>query len=366
LLKRLPVVGPLMRTAVRGLRQVPTVASEFPFLLRCRRQVAQLDLLVFAGSHQLNDFVGGPWVFPYNALKWTLVARSVGATVVFLSMGAGPIDTWLGRRFIRWALLMASYRSYRDKTAKETVDSLQVSAHNRVVPDLAFSLTMPSPPAAPRRKRLVVGINPLPLYADYWFLTDVARYEAFVQKLAQFADWLVLRGCEVRFIPTQLKVDPAVIQDIKGEMTAIGAGDDEYDSRVVDPQVRDLSELMAAITEVDCMVATRYHGILLSLGLEKPVLAIAYHQKSRDLMTWLGLGQYVVDGDTFGVDDLIERFPQLEADASTVTAALQRQLPAFREEVQTQYDEVFRLVESTGSPPLRVSEREPEFIGRTG
>ena len=360
------MVGALARAVIGGLRQVPTIASEVPFLFKCRRRIARLDLLVFAGSHQLNDFVGGPWVFPYTVLKWTLMARLAGATVVFLSMGAGPIDSWLGRRFIRWALLLASYRSYRDETAAAVVDSLQVSANNRVVPDLAFSLTIPTPRTAPRGKRLVVGLNPLPLYADYWYLTDVARYEAYVAKLAQFADWLVNRGCEVRFIPTQLKVDPAVIRDIKQQMTTVEAGEGEHDSHVVDPPVHNLDELIYALSEVDCMVATRYHGILLSLSLRKPVLAIAYHPKSRDLMTWLGLERYVVDGNNFGVEGLIERFLQLEADAPDVTAALLRQLPAFREKVQAQYDEIFRLLEPTGSSPILVSEQEPELIGRAG
>ena len=366
LVKRLPVVGPVSRAVVRCLRQVAVVASEFPFMLASWRHTAQLDLLVFAGSHQLNDFVGGPWAYPYTVLKWTLSARLGRAPVVFLSMGAGPIDSWLGRRFIRWALLLASYRSYRDETAKGVAESLQVSGHDRVVPDLAFSLTVPTPQVAPRRKPLVVGLNPLPLYADYWYLTDGARYEAYVAKLAQFADWLVGRGCEVRFIPTQLKVDPAVIQDIRREMTMIGAAEDEYDSHVVDPQVRNLDELIAALSGVDCMVATRYHGILLSLSLEKPVLAVAYHQKSRDLMTWLGLGQYVVSGDTFGVDDLIERFPQLEAEATAIAAVLRRKIPDFQKQVQVQYDEVFRLLEPTGSRPHRPDEQESERVGLAG
>ena len=93
------------------------------------------------------------------------------------------------------------------------------------------------------------------------------------------------------------------------------------------------------------MVATRYHGILLSLALHKPVLAIAYHEKSRDLMDWLGLGDYVIDGATFTVEALTERFALLEKESRSIASSLRQQTPDFQSSVQAQYDEVFKLME---------------------
>jgi len=344
LVKRIPVLSSVARGALGVLETLPEIIREISFLLDCRRQIKGLDLLIFAGSHQLNDFVDGPWAFPYTVLKWTLLAREAGAKVVFLSLGAGPIDTWLGRRFIRRALKLSSYRSYRGETSKQVVDSLHVFETNKVVPDLAFSLDSPFLSKEVARSRVpVVGINPLPLYSDYWYMTDERKYEAYVGKLAAFADWLVDRGCEVRFIPTQLKVDPAVIADVRRRMTKKGTP--EYDELIVEPTIHGLDELLAALSELDVMVATRYHGILLSLALHKPVLAIAYHEKSRDLMNWLGLGDYVIDGDTFTVEALTERFPLLEKESRAIRSSLRQQTPDFQSAVQAQYDEVFKLME---------------------
>lgn len=357
LVKLIPILSSVARSIWQVLETVPEIGREVRFLLDCRQRTKGLDLLIFAGSHQLNDFVGGPWAFPYTVLKWTLLARAAGAKVVFLSLGAGPIDTWLGRRFIRRALKLASYRSYRDETAKQVVDSLHLFKKDRVVPDLAFSLDWPH--ASKKGARIggpVVGINPLPLYAEYWYTRDEKMYETYIRKLARFADWLVDRGCEVRFIPTQLKVDPAVIEDVRRRMTQ--NGEREHDKLISEPTILCLDDLLSALAELDLMVATRYHGILLSLALNKPVLAIAYHKKSRDLMSWLGQGNYVVDGDTFSVESLTERFPLLEKESVSITNVLRQHIPDFQSSVQAQYDEVFRLMEGMRRYPHQLLSKE--------
>jgi len=346
LLKGIPILSSIARSTLRALETVPEIGREVSFLLDCRQCTKGLDLLIFAGSHQLNHFVGGPWSFPYTVLKWALLARMAGAKVVFLSLGAGPIDTWLGRRFIRNALKLSSYRSYRDETSKQVVDTLHVFETNKVVPDLAFSLDSPIVSKAAAGSRVpIVGINPMPLYSDYWHITDKRKYEAYVGKLAVFADWLVDRGCEVRFIPTQLKVDPAVIGDVRRRMTQHGRP--EHDKLIVEPTIQCLDDLLSALSELDIMVATRYHGILLSLALHKPVLAVAYHAKSRDLMNWLGQGDYVINGDTFSVDELTGKFPFLEKESGSIASSLRRQTPNFQSAVQAQYNEVFKFVEET-------------------
>lgn len=343
LIDRIPVVASVARRTLAVLETLPRIVREVLFLLECRRRVRGLDLLIIAGSHQLNDFVGGPWAFPYTVLKWTLLAREAGAKVVFLSLGAGPISSWMGRVFLRQALKLASYRSYRDVTAKREVDGL-FEQTDEVVPDLAFSLDLRiDRKESARAGRRIVGINPMPLYTDYWHETNLSKYEIYVRKLAKFADRLVEGGCEVHFIPTQLRVDPSVIADVRKHMAT--SNRPECEELIVEPIVQSLDHLLSALGAVDIMVATRYHGILLSLALQKPVLAIAYHDKSRDVMEWLGLAKYSVDGDSFTADALTDVMRLLESDGSAIATSLRQQLPGFRSAVQAQYDEVFQLVE---------------------
>ena len=342
-LKKIPLLHAMVRGTWRAFEVIPKFGRELVFLLKSWRHTKGLDLLVIAGSHQLNDYVGGPWSFPYTVLKWTLLARAAGARIVFLSMGAGPIQTWLGQRFICYALRIASYRSYRDETSRQVVEFLCARHADQVIPDLAFSLDLP--PIAHKStggRRAIVGINPLPFYAEYWHTTDRQKYGIYIEKLAAFADWLVEGDCEVRFIPTQLRVDPAVIADVRDRMRYNNVP--KFQNMVVEPTIQCLDELMSALAELDLMVATRYHGILLALAVQVPVLAIAYHDKSRDLMGWLAQGHHVLDGEIFTADALKKQFTQLRTESETIRRTLQEQIPIFRSLVEKQYDDVFERI----------------------
>lgn len=359
-LRKIPVLYPVLR----GMLLVPRLATILPnearFLLECRRNLKGLDLMIVAGSHQLNDFVGGPWAFPYTVLKWATLTRMSGAKLVFMSMGAGPIGSWLGQFFIRRSLRLASYRSYRDETARRVVEDLGVFDKQPVVPDLAFSLRMPAKSVHGRRRRPgpgVVGINPLPFHDSvYWWVSEPGRYEAYVAKLARFADWLVDRGHAVWFVSTQLRVDPAVIADVKGMMKSVRSA--EHAERIVEPPIRSLSDLIDVLAKLDIIAATRYHGILLSLALHKPVLAIAYHQKSWDLMNRVGLSRYVLDGGEFEVEDLTNKFVSLAAKAGEVGDSLRETVPELRRRLRVQYDQVLGLVDEARIVATRAGAKE--------
>ena len=78
----------------------------------------KVDALVVAGGGQLDDEWGGSWGHPYTLMKWAVLARAAGSSVVFLSVGACRIDSQLTRTFLKAALSSARYRSYRDEESR--------------------------------------------------------------------------------------------------------------------------------------------------------------------------------------------------------------------------------------------------------
>jgi polysaccharide pyruvyl transferase WcaK-like protein len=193
-----------------------------------------------------------------------------------------------------------------------------------------------------------VGINPLPFFdGSYWHNSNPSAYEAYVQTLARFAEWLIERGHTVVFFPTQLRVDPGVIRDIRLSMKSNGSAAREW--QLIESQVRSFDDLVTQISSVDVVTATRYHGILISFLLHKPVLGLAYHSKSRDLMALMGQAEYALDVDSCNVDALKERFQSLESSRGEIAQDISRRLPSVQEAVAIQYDEVFRLLEEGSS-----------------
>ena len=65
---------------------------------------------------------------PYSLFKWVLMAKLRRCRVLFVSVGAGPIDRTLGRILVKATLSLADYRSYRDEASSDCLRSNRVSS----------------------------------------------------------------------------------------------------------------------------------------------------------------------------------------------------------------------------------------------
>src|SRR5207245_10006043 len=115
-------------------RSALALPQELAFLARSYRTLRGTDLVLVAGSGQLNDYWGGPWAFPFTLLEWSLMARASGAKMAFLSLGAGPLRTPLGKIFIKQAVRRADYRSYRDEDSRRCIVALGIRGEHLVLP----------------------------------------------------------------------------------------------------------------------------------------------------------------------------------------------------------------------------------------
>ncbi len=339
-----PLVYTVLKSLKEGVRSFWECLQEVLFLVRSFHRLKGLDLLIIAGSNQLLDNFGGPWGFPYTLLKWSLLVRARGARLVFLSIGAGPIRSALSRVFIKWALGLGHYRSYRDEGSKRLLEEIRLVRQDRVSPDLVFSLRTPDVPVHSSRSRpsRIVGINPMP-WCDprYWPEPREDLYGRYIETLASFATWLLHKGYAVLFFPTQLRADPPVIRDVVRLVESQGILN--APERIINQPVMTFDDLLSTIALTDMVVATRFHGILISCMMHKPVLGIAYQKKSRELLTGLGQSEYVCDITNVDLESLQERFVSLEAHEEKIRYGLREKVVEYRELLDRQYDDILRV-----------------------
>jgi polysaccharide pyruvyl transferase WcaK-like protein len=335
-LKRIPFLGALVRGARRVARATVAVPLELLFLAKSYHRLRGTALLLVAGSGQLNDFWGGPWGFPFTLFKWSLLARATGTKVAFLSLGAGPLRTPVGKFFVKQTLRLAHYRSYRDTDARRCIMQLGLGGEHLVVPDLVFGLHVNEVVrAAVRARPRMVGINAMPIFDEaYWPESDAGAYASYIRTLASFADWLVEAGYCVRFFATQLRSDPGVIDEVRARM--------RQDAGV--QRINSFDELVSLIDSLDVVVATRYHGTVFALIRNKPVLSIAYQRKSIEVMSQVGQAQYAIEIDRLTPEMLRERFLALERHGSVAVEGVRRRLPAMRDALEAQYQRTFALI----------------------
>lgn len=302
------------------------------------------DYLAISGGGQLDDYWGGAWSHPYTLLKWSVLAKLRGAQLLFVSVGAGPIQASLSRRFFTWALSLADYRSYRDGESKAYMAKLGFQKHDPIYPDLAHSLPVEMALACvnpTNMATLVVGVGPMAYFDPrVWPEQDSEVYLCYLHKLADFVDWLLAQGYPVRFFPGDFHYDGLVIEDLIRLLP--DAEERQARGQLIYEPVCTVDELLTQLAATDLVLTSRFHGVLLAHRIQKPVLALSYHQKIDTLMAAAGQSDYNLPIDNFDVETLRERFHLLTTNLENARAKIVCREEAYRAELEQQYERIFK------------------------
>jgi polysaccharide pyruvyl transferase WcaK-like protein len=312
----IPLGIPRPATALLGMldRLLLTLPRRAASLLRAILRARRLDALIVPGTGILDDFGESPFGMPLTLLTWCLAARLSGASIAFVSIGAGPIEHPLSRWLMRTAVGLAHYRSYRDTISKEFMESIGFDARDDAVyPDIAFKLPVPAARSRPRPgRRLVVGVGVMTYLG---WRNDAVRgasiYQEYLEKLTTFVLWLLDTDCAVRILmgdAADLRAVDELLANVRAGRPGLAEG------RLLFDPMSSLHDLMRQIAGTDVVVATRYHNVVCALKLGKPTVSVGYAKKNDVLMAEMGLGRFCQHVEHLNVRLLIEQFGHLVAD----------------------------------------------------
>lgn len=244
---------------------------------------------------------------------------------------------------IRQALKRADYVSFRDRGSLELIRR-HTGVEGPVYPDLAHSLGLryPYTRSGPRRERLRIAVNPMPVYdARYWHEADEEKYRAYVSHLTSLCRQILCDGHELALFSTQQK-DENVMDDILARLqqTPDYAG---WSARILEQRNRSVQELMANLAQTDLVVATRFHATVLPLQLNIPVLGICYYRKAQELLEDVGLGDFQVPLDALDPDVLIGKYRTLSRHVRNGAIELSQSMARYRQALDEQYEIIVRL-----------------------
>jgi polysaccharide pyruvyl transferase WcaK-like protein len=317
-------VARLLRLA---FRRIP---NEFAHCVAALRILRRTDVLIIAGTGIVNDYLTGPFGWPYDIFKWSVLAVCCRVKVLFLGIGVGPIYRPLSRQLIKMSLRMATYRSYRDRASQQYLEKIHFSTRrDRVYPDLAFGLPqriLPSPKPA-RQPPLVIGVGIKGPKKGDTGATNIAYLDA----MAGFVSWLCANGYTVRLLVGDIEYDARTRQDF---IQRLQSGSQHH---LISEPTPTVEELLRQLQDTDAVISTRFHNLVLALLLGKPVIAISDHPKLDSLMDGLDLGRYCLHFDHLAVSDLIGMFTQLQSDIGTLQPYIAKKVDEYRAAVDEQF-----------------------------
>ena len=334
----------LLRGAVNLARSAASApgryAAERRFLAESRRVLNDIDLIIVAGSNQYLDNFGGTWGFPYTLMKWADLCHKTGTPIVFLSIGAGPIERPLSRAMVRRAIGRSAFHSYRDPGSLRLIEGDDARLGGVVNPDLACNLRFEPRAIDYGSSPWTVAINPMPVYGDYWFTTDHTRYRAYLGKLVDVAEHVLARGDRVVLFPTQTR-DMDAIRDL---VTIARERSDQLADALVVRDTATSQEVMDVIQSAHVIVPTRFHGTILGILGKRLVLSVCYQAKAREAMEAAGQSEYAFMLDTMTGSELCDGIDRLAAAHASTLPQIQQRSDEVRAAIDAQYGDVAQRI----------------------
>ncbi len=352
-----PAIGQAMKSSIKKVRILRALARplvdgvrECAFLARSYKTLRSLDVLIMSGGGQLCELWGGPWAHLYNVFKFSVLARLARRRLYYLNVGVEPLEHRLSRFFARCGVQLADYVSFRDVYSQTLARELGVKAKTHVHPDPAYALeTSAYVNGGAGSTVKMVGINPLG-YCDprIWPRKDPLVYDRYLGKLTQFSVWLRQQGYALKFFTTSVGVDKYAVADLKRRVLERCASDASTVASAAPSTegVREalcgsVSELLGEMAECDFIVTSRYHGVIFSHLLRKPVIALSYQGKSDAAMQPAGLEDFAANIEHFEIDWLMGAFRSLVRGRDTIKGHEASAVAACAALLQRQFDDLF-------------------------
>lgn len=320
-------------------------ARELFFLMRSYRILRKLDLLIISGGGQLCELWHGPWSHPYTVFKFSLLAKLAHTKLYFLNVGAGPLRHPLSRFFAKWALRLADYRSFRDLDSQELIRSIGVKSSTYVYPDPVYALEVgnhsKNGTLRAASKAFIVGLNPIG-FCDprIWPRKDNSVYKDYVEKITRFSTWLLEQGYSLRVFTTETSVDQHALEDMKARLLSRFSSP-ELINLVFRRPSESVNDLLQEMSGFDFIVTSKFHGIIFSHLLGKPVISLSYQRKMDVAMNAVGQGRFCADIERFDVDWLIKTFLSLVAEDKSIKSSSAAAVEANVALLSGQFDSLF-------------------------
>lgn len=261
--------------------------------------VKTLDFVVIGGGGILMDLYKreAPLYGSY-----AMMAKNSRVPYVVYGCGAGPLNTGLGKWFIRYMAKHAQNISVRDPKSQQLLKEIGVKRDVHVIGDPAFSLEIERAGYSDAPKK--VGVTAVPYYnASYWPTGNETLYNNYIDATAKNLDKLIETfNVEITFFATKYPQDADVTKDIQSKMKHV-ANTSIIDDNLKPQKILDLSATF------DVLIGTRLHSLILATDAKTPIIGVSYHTKVNDFLQMAGLGEYSLPIDSLHESD--DSFTQL-------------------------------------------------------
>lgn len=264
------------------------------------RAIRRSDLLIIGGGGIIQDATSlGNLVFH---LSRAVMALAMGTPYTFCGVGIGPLKRKISRKMTAMACARSMIVSVRDSESARLLASIGID-RAVVDGDLAHLLRLEKHPICKELAKCresgkpLIGLSMRPLVGDFRRRkASTPAFRSYLDKSARLADRMIEQyDAHIVFISMHPDQDDPLAERIAMRMR-------QPERLILVSGALTPGEIKSAIAEIDLLIGTRLHAIILAACSNVPVIGIAYDEKIRAYLEELGLKRYLLEKDTWEVE----------------------------------------------------------------
>lgn len=303
------------------------------------RFTGRLDGLLISGGGQLCDFWGGAWARPFEMLAWALACRLRGKKVIVLATAVDNLTSRAGRTMCFLAMRLSNYTAYRDEFSVIATRAAGLSNPGHACPDAAFSLPLSSHEAPAKTEGGPVVVV-CPISERAWMYSSNSVYERYLDELVDACEQLVAGGVVIQLSNSQVRMDIQIAQATFERLRKRFVKDPALADRVRITLSHTVDEFIALARQVDLVLASRLHGVILPIVAGTPVVGVAYMRKVSQVMADSGLSRYCTELRDSSADQLVALVRGALEEGNALRAHIRAINTQFREALDREYSAI--------------------------
>ena len=336
--------------SLRSARGILRVACcEVKHLRQAIGTVRNSSALIVSGGGQFDEEFGGPWGHPYSLAKWGTLAHIFGRKFFIAGVGVCELDSTRSISLVRTALRRAASITVRDEGSLALARKISPTAPTRLMADLSFLMatgwqrSWPSQPARP----LTIGVSPIAFAREgSWPTANPALFERYLAEFVEFVRACLEQRHRIRLFCTD-EPDIRIANEVFRQIDDTAAGLSE-EFKVI--PMLPVDEHLEFMRELDIVVASRLHGVILAHLASTPTIAVSYSRKVRAHMESIDQLTYCCSIEDFTHSRLIALITDMSPRLNDIAEHLRRACNARRSTATADVDNLLKLSLNTVIP----------------
>ena len=152
--------------------------------------------------------------------------------------------------------------------------------------------------------------------------------------------WLLEHKYTVRLVLGDISYDPQVVTALR---KSLNERDVKYENhQLIDEPIKSQEELVLQLATCDVVVSARFHNVVLGLLLDRPVIALSYHEKFSALLDSPELAKYYLQIDHVDASTVIDKLLELQRNRDELKRHIRRRVNECRTALDEQYRFIFK------------------------